>query len=276
LDSLLAQFPARAGVFVYYPQTSFTYAYQADSLFPTASLIKVPILVTLFTRIVAGSLAYDSTLIWTPEVVSYPPDGGLVSSLRDSTRISLRRLVSLMITYSDNHAALWCQALAGGGTNINATMDRLGFSSIRVNSRTPGRRRAWERYGWGEATPREMALLLWRIRQRNLISPAADQEMYRVLSRIYWDGEALSQVPPYVQVASKQGAVDEARSEVVLVNAPHGDYVFCVMTSNQKDTSWKADNEGFVLIRQVSRMLWEAFEPHYPWQGEDVLGQRKF
>jgi beta-lactamase class A len=49
----------------------------------------------------------------------------------------------------------------------------------------------------------------------------------------------LSQIPPTVQVASKQGAVNQSRSEVVLVNAPSGDYVFCVITKNQQDESWE-------------------------------------
>jgi beta-lactamase class A len=76
----------------------------------------------------------------------------------------------------------------------------------------------------------------------------------------------LSQIPPTVQAATKQGAVDQSRSEVVLVNAPGGDYVFCVITKNQKDISWEADNGGYTLIRTVSRMLWQYFEPHSMWR----------
>jgi beta-lactamase class A len=90
--------------------------------------------------------------------------------------------------------------------------------------------------------------------------------MYRALTRIYWNDEALSQLPPAVQAASKQGAVNRSRSEVVLVNAPHGDYVFCVITKNQQDESWTHENAGFVLLRQVSRALWHYFEPDSPWQ----------
>ena len=90
--------------------------------------------------------------------------------------------------------------------------------------------------------------------------------MYRILTRNYWNDVALSQIPPYVQAASKNGAVDAARSEVVLVNAPHGDYVFCVTTKNQADTSWTPGNEGWTLIRNVSRVLWQHFEPDAGWQ----------
>ena len=98
------------------------------------------------------------------------------------------------------------------------------------------------------------------------LSGAASEEMYRALTRIYWNDEALSQIPPTVQAASKQGAVRRSRSEVVLVNAPHGDYVFSVITKNQKDKSWGPDNVGFVLIRKVSRLLWKHFEPESDWE----------
>ena len=59
--------------------------------------------------------------------------------------------------------------------------------------------------------------------------------------------------------------MDRSRSEVVLVNAPSGDYVFCVITKNQADTSWEPGNEGYVLLRQVSAFLWRSFEPKHPW-----------
>jgi beta-lactamase class A len=97
--------------------------------------------------------------------------------------------------------------------------------------------------------------------------------MYRVLCRAYWDAEALSALPPWVQAASKQGAVNRSRSEVVLVSAPSGDYVFCLITADQQDTSWDADNAGFVLLRDVSRALWEHFEGVDAWspaEGVDV------
>jgi beta-lactamase class A len=90
--------------------------------------------------------------------------------------------------------------------------------------------------------------------------------MYRVLTRIYWNDEALSQIPPWVQVASKQGAVSAARSEVVLVNAPSGDYVFSILTDDQADTSWDYDNEGAALIRKLSGALWSFFEPGSTWK----------
>jgi beta-lactamase class A len=64
-----------------------------------------------------------------------------------------------------------------------------------------------------------------------------------------------------VQAAHKTGSLDESRSEVVLVNAPHGDYVFYIGTKNNKDQRWTDDNEAQVLIRNIATLLWYYFEP---------------
>ena len=98
------------------------------------------------------------------------------------------------------------------------------------------------------------------IENGNIVSKKSSDEMYRHLTRIYWDDEALSQIPNHIQVASKQGAVNKSRSEVVLVNSPSGDYVFCIITNNQSDESWSFENEGFVLIRKISRLLWNYYQ----------------
>jgi beta-lactamase class A len=110
-----------------------------------------------------------------------------------------------------------------------------------------------------------MAELLVMIREQRAVSRAADQEMYRMLTRIYWNGEALSRVPPWVQAASKQGAVDHFRSEVVLVNAPSGDYVFAVITKGQVDSSYTRITRDTCCCGRCSALLWSAFEPKHPW-----------
>ena len=251
------------GVYVRHLDSGQEVAIRADERFPTASMIKVPLLAALFARIERGELGYHDKLTYTEER-RYPGED-LLGSFSDGQPIALDKLAFLMITTSDNTASLWCQELAGTGAAVNAWLAESGFVDTRVNSRTPGREAARAQYGWGQTTPREMAELLVRVRDRALVSPAASEEMARALGRIYWDGEALSAIPPEVATMSKQGAINASRSEVVLVHAPHGDYVFCVITKNQQDQSWGDDNQGFVLLRDVSKILWEHFEPQSPY-----------
>jgi beta-lactamase class A len=263
LESIVLGFKGDAGIFVRHLRTGQMAALQADTLFPTASMIKVPILCGIFDKINTGELKYGQTFVYRD---SLKYDDGVTGSLRDSTKTQLSEMVMLMITLSDNTASLWLQLLAGTGATINDWLERNGFHETRVNSRTPGRRPDWEKYGWGQTTPREMADLLLMIYQGRAVNPSASEQMYRVLCKPYWDGEALSQIPPFVHSASKSGAVDASKSEVVLVNAPSGDYVFCVITKNQQDQRWAHDNEGSMLVRKVSRALWEHFEPSSKWQ----------
>ncbi len=251
------------GIYVHNLKTGVTAEVNADSLFPTASMIKVPILVTLFDQIVKGKVDIHQRMVYTDSL--YYPGTDILGSFKDSASIDVSELIMLMLTMSDNTASLWLQSLAGGGVTINQWLEAHGFEQTRMNSRTEGRRGNWEQYGWGQTTPREMARLVTMIREGKAVSEAASEEMYRALTRSYWNGQALAMLPPWVQAASKQGAVDHARSEVVLVNAPSGDYVFCVATKNLADSTWAASNEAWELIRQVSALLWKRFEPKRPW-----------
>ena len=100
-----------------------------------------------------------------------------------------------------------------------------------------------------------------KIWKREVIDPATSERMLRSLKRNYWDGEALSVLPADINTYSKNGAVSRSRSEVVLVNGRESDFVFCIMTSNQEDDSWEFDNEGWQLIRGITSLIYEYFEP---------------
>lgn len=266
LQAAISGFRGDVGIYAQNLRTGQTVAINADTLFPTASTIKIPIQCGLFDKIHKGELKYGQELIYKD---SLHYDDGIVGSLRDGAKIPLSEVIMLMETVSDNTASLWCQTLAGGGAAINAWLDANGFSQTRVNSRTPGREAFRTRYGWGQTTPRELANLLVYIRQGRAVSPDASEEMYRNLGRQYWDNDGLSQVPPAVKTACKNGAVNRSRSEVVLVHAPHGDYVYCVMTKDQQDESWERANEGFALLRTVGAILWKHFEPKSTWKPAD-------
>lgn len=268
LQKLVEGFNGDVGIYVQNLKTGKFAEINADTIFPTASMIKVPIMIGVFDKIEKKELSYHQNLIYRDSLLYAGED--ILGSFKDGEKVQLSKVQMLSITTSDNTGSLWLQKLVGGA-NINKWLSDNGFENIRINSRTPGREAFQKRYGWGQTSPKEMALLIKKIRDGLAISPAASERMYRNLIRIYWDGEALSQIPPYVQAASKQGAVNRSRSEVVLVNAPHGDYVFCIATKNQKDESWTTDNEGYQLIRKLSKLLWNYYEPKSDWEAAKGL-----
>lgn len=262
VERLTDAFEGRVGVYVWHLPSGREAAVDADGVYPSASIVKVPILVGVADAVERGALGWDDALVFR-DSLRYDAYG-VFGQLRDSAAVPLHAAVEAMLSASDNTASLWLQGLVGGRA-INAWLAAHGFAETRVNSRTPGREAARERFGWGQTTPREAATLLTRIADGDAVSPAADEAMARALSRTFYAGEAVGQVPPSVRVLSKQGAVSDARSEVLHVAAPSGAYVMAVFTDAQTDTGWGPDNAGWVLARRLSRLAWDAFEPDAGW-----------
>lgn len=257
LITLAQYFRGDAGIYVKHIPTGREISIQADTIFPTASMIKVPLTVRIAELVDQGELSYDS--LHTYEDRLYYPGVDVVAAMKEGETIALRKMVFLSLSFSDNTASLWMQELGGTGTMVNEAMERLGLEHTRVNSRTEGRQADFRRYGWGQTTPREMATLVEMIYNGEVINQERSDEMYRLMTKTLWDEAAIAEIPKTVTAASKQGSVSASKSEVVLVNAPAGEYVFTVITKNQEDRSSGTQNEGFELIRSVSRALWDAF-----------------
>jgi beta-lactamase class A len=257
LQAMASSFRGEVGIYVRHLGTGATAELRADETFPTASVIKVPLLIALHERVERGEFRFEDELTFR-DSLRYA-DYDLTARFRDGETIPLGQLAFLMAALSDNTASLWIQALVGGGQAVNRWLEDNGFQATRVNSRTPGRRSDWEVYGWGQTTPREIARLMVMIREGRAVSPAASERMYRTLSRSYWDDAALSSIPATVQAAGKQGFVSRSRSEVLLVNSPTGDYVMAILTRNQEDSSSTPHDEGLELLRAVSATVYRRF-----------------
>jgi beta-lactamase class A len=257
VESLVAGFGGDIGIYVKNLKNGKTVRINADTIFPTASMVKIPILIGVMDRINQGQLSYHQSLQYRDSLLYAGVD--MLGSFKDTERIELSKVMMLMLTMSDNTASLWLQSLAGKGTRINEILDSAGFKHTRVNSRTPGREDNRTQYGWGQTTPYEMAALMEKLVNGQMINREKSNQMLRLLSRNYWDEQALSEIPADILVASKGGAVNASRSEVLFVNGRGARYIFCICTKNIKDQSWEEGNEAWVLTKKLSRLLWAYF-----------------
>ena len=257
IEALIREFNGDIGVYVKNLRNNKEVSINADTIFPTASMVKVPILIGVIDKINKAELGYHQELQYNDSLLYDGVD--ILGSFKSDEKIELSKLIMLMLTMSDNTASLWLQRLAGTGTYINQVLDSMGFKATRVNSRTPGREANRTRYGWGQTTPREMATIMEKIVRGKIINPERSAQMLRLLGRNYWDENAISQIPVDVFVASKGGAVDESRSEVLFVYGHGARYIFCICTKNNRDQSWNESNEAWMLTRKLSKLLWTNF-----------------
>lgn len=234
-------------------------ARRGDEPFPTASLIKVPVLVTVFDLVRQGKLSLDDRLTVLP--IDVVPGAGVLQHLHAGLEITVRDAAWLMTTISDNTATnlLLDRIII---RRVWQTMESLGLPRTKVHSKTFLRESSVAmdssvKYGLGVTTPREMATLFARLAEGRAVSPAADSAMLDILAANE-DGQLLQRHVSGVRAPHKTGATDSVRTECTLWYF-RSRVVACVLTRENVDTRWIIDSEPQVLMARMGEAIARAF-----------------
>ena len=137
LAALAAQFPGTLGVAIRYLPDGPEVTFNADGLFPTASVIKVPILVEVFAQAAAGILDLHGRIpLGDRDKIE---GSGVLQYLQPGLMPTVRDLAELMIIVSDN-TATGMLIDAVGVDAVNGRMRGLGFTQTtlgRTDAATP-------------------------------------------------------------------------------------------------------------------------------------------
>src|SRR6478672_11615510 len=157
---------------------------RGDETFSTASLIKVPILVTLYDLAEQKQLSLSDPL--TVLKIDQVPGSGVLQFMHPGMSLSVEDAAWLMITLSDNTATnlLLDRIII---RRVWAKMDSLGLHNTKVHSKSFLRIASVAmdssiKYGLGVTTPNEMAHLFELMAQGRAVSPKADSTMLDILA----------------------------------------------------------------------------------------------
>jgi beta-lactamase class A len=259
LDSLAAAHQGVVGYTVIDLENNVRLSHRGDEKFPTASLIKVPILVTVYDLVEKGQLSLDDPL--TVLKIDKVPGSGILQHLRDGMTLPVKDAAWLMITISDNTATnlLLDRIII---RRVWAKMDSLGLPETRVHSKSFLRNSSVAmdssvKYGLGVTTPKEMARLFELLANGKAVSPAADSAMLRVLEQT--DSDMMMQrFAGGVRTAHKSGETNEVRTECSLFHLRNR-VVACVLTKENKDTRWIVDNEAQLTVARMGEAIVKAW-----------------
>ncbi len=115
IEKVLKGFNGDAGVFVYDLASNKIAAINADTIFPTASMVKIPILIGVMHKIHSRELSYHQVMTYTDSLF-YSEGDDILASYKSGEKIEMSKILMLMMSTSDNAASLWLQGLAGSGT----------------------------------------------------------------------------------------------------------------------------------------------------------------
>lgn len=260
LDSLIARHRGVVGYAVHDLETGARLGRRADEPFPTASLVKVPILVTLFALVEQGMISLDDPL--TVLRIDKVGGAGQLQFLHDGAQITVRDAAWLMTTISDNTATnLLLDRLVI--RRVWARMDSLGLRRTRVHHKSFLRAIASAapdssaKYGLGVTTPNEMARLFELLARGQAVSPRADSVMLDILAHNE-DGAQLQRFVSDLTSPHKTGSDDGIRTECALWTLPDR-VVACVLTKDNADLRWNIDNEAQVLLGRMGEAIVRTF-----------------
>ncbi|TAM87978.1 serine hydrolase, partial [bacterium] len=245
LDTLARHAPGDVAVAVRDLRTGEVVGYNAHASLPAASTIKVPVMVEVFRQMEAGAFALDRDVSLT----SADRDGGWgdLADAPANSHYTVRRLLWLMITQSDNTAANMLIRLVGRA-HVNETMHALGLGNTSLSDyiRSYGDIRSIR------TTASDMVRLMAMIAHGQLVDEWSCGEMLQIMAGQHINTLLPEPLPADVLVAHKTGSLHDTLNDVGVVYLAGAPYAIAVMTTHLASL-----DSGRAFIHAVSSLTFK-------------------
>jgi serine/threonine-protein kinase len=259
LETMLNQASGDFGAMVYSEHyDTLVYMRNADQVFPAASLINLPIVLTVYDLAQQGELDLDQQLVM--EASDVTEGNGVIRNDLIGTSYSLRDLCRYMLRDSDNTAGNMILKRIGFAP-VNALMSRLGANQTQVQRyfldlelRQTGRDNL--------TSPADMLLLLQQLEPGALLDLGATQELLTALIQNPDRSKLPALFLPNISVAHKTGTLPATENQnngvehdVGIVILGDQRYVVVLMSRNLS-----SNEAGRVAIASSSGLIFDYMQ----------------
>jgi beta-lactamase class A len=281
VEAIAGEVDGVIGVYVKDLASGAEVAHNADTVFPMASVVKIPILHELYRQAEAGSVDLNMRTLFAAHHLV--PGSGILQDLDFGVAPTLKDLATLMITVSDNAATdlvieqiglaqveAGMQALGLASTTIPMTIRALLYNTVGLDVANPEhtyelyQQRSKENYidwncrAYGDkdnnvSTPRDIGRLLEDIELRATLSDASCHAMLDILKRQKNNTIIPLHLPDEATSAHKTGSLRGVRNDAGIVYHPQGAYLISLFSKRLADPV-----AGAAALAQVSKLAWEA------------------
>ena len=268
LTPMLQAHKGKAAVALKNLETGESWYYHADEPMPTASLIKVAVMVEAYAQ------ADERKLSLTDRVTLHEDDkvggsGVLTPGFSEGATFSLRDAVRLMIAYSDNTATNLVLDKVGIAA-VNRRMKAWGFPTTRVNGKvfremeTTDDPEWTKRFDLGSTTAREMAGLFEELQIGDRLRPELRLAMLEHMKHTKKRESFPLLLPPGAVFPHKGGSFEDARTEAAVLYTPAGPVVLCALTCENADRRPVPENDANLLCARVARAVYDYYSAPAP------------
>lgn len=208
------------------------FTYNGDAVFPTASSIKIAIMIQVFRAERAGTFSFKDKVTLGSKDNAGGSGGPLQKALDGGTvTVTVRELLEDMIQYSDNSATNKLIDLVGMDA-VNRLIRELGLERTRLRRHMMDIAAA-TRGDENVSTPLEMVRLVRLIYDNRAADAESCREMLAIMKRV--DAYIRPVIPGSIAVASKPGDLDGVRTETGVIYLPKRPFIVSVMSTYLSD-----------------------------------------
>lgn len=248
IQEILSRHTCRAGIVIIEQSTQKRLEINPEMVFPSASMIKVPIMIEIMRQAAEGKVSLDEILEVNDQV---KVDGGILQELRSGLPMTIRELVTLMIVLSDN-------------TATNILINRFGMDAVNRAMQNFGLhatvlKRKMMDFAAAKAgrenltTPQDMAFLFAGLLNHSLGLPTQYNDlMLAILKRQQVRDKLPFYLPEDVVLANKTGTLPGAEHDGGILYVPRGPYIISIFTNGLA-----VNYEGLQLVARLGKLIYD-------------------
>ncbi|MFD1926771.1 serine hydrolase [Sporosarcina siberiensis] len=287
IESYINEIDASFGIYIKNIETKEEVNIQGDRLYQMASVVKVPILATLFDLVEKGEIELTKRV--KIEESDFVPGSGVFKTMDCGIEPTIKDLATMMIIVSDNLATDKILTIVGGADRVQEKMRSIGLENIHV------RHSIWELlslcaeitpepytkelsdqiikcleeggYELGGtvfqesvennmSSPKDMCLLLEQIASGTFVSEQCSSAIYQILLKQQYQQRIGGKLPRNTTVANKTGSLGSMFNDAGIVDLPENKGAFVITVySIGNSLEYKGDEP----IARISQIAYEHF-----------------
>ena len=217
----------------------------ADRTYPTASIIKIPVLIEMFRAIESGQFKlYDRMVMG--EHYRTSGSGSLQFQPADK-EYSMDTLARHMIEESDNTSTNMIMAKIGGKHSVNRALKNWGLKKTRIENWLP------DLAGSNVSTAREMSTIIYNINNESLLNINSRENIIDYMSHVHNNRLIQAGLPAEAQFIHKTGDIGTMLGDAGIVYAPNGKrYIVTIFAKRPYNSQ-----QGKDFIVQASKIIYD-------------------
>lgn len=250
LLNLFEKYPwLHASVFVWDYSSAKTIEINADEIFPSASIIKVPIAIELIKKIeesekTSSPISLKDKRLYTDEFKTL--GSGHLQYTQSDVLYSLDHLANIMISESDNSATNMLLYEIGGVDGFNKAMRNYGLNVTSMGQWLP------DLEGYNKITAREISTILYNINNSNYISPKYKNVIKEYLGSTKNIHLLKEKLPSDAMILHKTGNIGTMLGDSGIVYSANGrKYIVTILVKRPKN-----DLSARTMVQEASLIIY--------------------